>query len=459
MNQDEKYEVQRTDHIRSVPLPQRAEAPAAAADAGQSRGIDEDTGGVEGENASPKRRGTGRAGAGMGRPRWSWRSGRRGLVWIGQALRGRRRQSRPPIEPAPSVRSPATPPLQESVSEPVTDRWGVRPVVGAAGGRFHFHSEQEIMQLPRKPFLVNGVLPEGDLAVMIGAPGACKSLLSLDICLSIATGAIWSDQPVMQRPVVYVAAERFTGQGPRVRAWREGRPEAGPAAIGFVGASVNLLDPVDVAEFIQALCQLSSPPALIVIDTLARCFVGGDENSARDMGVAVRALDRIRAATGATVLVLHHTRKGSNEERGSSALRGAADVILTVKRDRSRLTLACSKMSDGPDFAPLCFDLHDGDESCYLLPAPATEPKRIPHKSDREMGCLAALAAFSTGATFTAWLAATNEAQPAADRLSNSSFGRVRDTLLERGWVAKKGETGKPGTLFYITEEGHRALP
>src|SRR5204862_79157 len=59
---------------------------------------------------------------------------------------------------------------------------------------------------------------------------------------------------------------------------------------------------------------------LIVIDTLSRVMAGGNENQPDAMGAFVRNIDRLRAATGAAVLIVHHSRK--------DASRGARRHIL-----------------------------------------------------------------------------------------------------------------------------------
>ncbi len=64
-------------------------------------------------------------------------------------------------------------------------------------------------------------------------------------------------------------------------------------------------------EVILAAKQIESdgglPLRLIVIDTLARCFGGNDENDARGMGAFIEGCDVIRLKTAATVLVVHHS--------------------------------------------------------------------------------------------------------------------------------------------------------
>jgi RecA-family ATPase len=75
---------------------------------------------------------------------------------------------------------------------------------------------------------------------------------------------------------------------------------------------------------------------LAVVDTLARCFVGGEENSARDMGRFVAAADRLRTATGAAALLLHHVSRHGGAIRGSTALPGALDTGIAVEAGTER---------------------------------------------------------------------------------------------------------------------------
>src|SRR5439155_17182506 len=112
----------------------------------------------------------------------------------------------------------------------------------------------------------------------------------------------------------------------------------------FLREAVNLLREGEVDDFLAAVAALPERPVLIIIDTLARCLVGGDENSAKDMGIAIAALDRLRAELGCSVLVVHHTGHANEErERGSSALRAAVDTLLVLRAAGSVITLKCAK--------------------------------------------------------------------------------------------------------------------
>lgn len=92
-----------------------------------------------------------------------------------------------------------------------------------------------------------------------------------------------------------------------------------------------------------------SGPVLFIFDTLARCFVGGEENSAKDMGEFVAGFDWFKEQVpGATILVIHHTgKKDKKDPRGSSALLGAVDTMFYLSKvNENGLTLENTKQKD-----------------------------------------------------------------------------------------------------------------
>lgn len=71
------------------------------------------------------------------------------------------------------------------------------------------------------------------------------------------------------------------------------------------------------------------------------------------MGRFVAALDRLREQTGAAVLGIHHAGK-TGTDRGSSSLRGAADVFAKVQRVRPRVSkFMVEDMRDGEPADPI----------------------------------------------------------------------------------------------------------
>jgi hypothetical protein len=172
------------------------------------------------------------------------------------------------------------------------------------------------------------------LNVVFGPSGAYKSFYTLDASLRIA----------QTQPVVYVAAEGVGGLFRRVAAWCEYN-ECRPGKAYFVDREVNLLNSEQVASF--GKCASEVKPAMVVFDTLARCIPGGDENSARDMGVAVQAAGVLQRGLKAAVTWIHHSNRAERGERGSGALRGASDAMIEVfPNGDGSIRVSCSKSKD-----------------------------------------------------------------------------------------------------------------
>ena len=204
-------------------------------------------------------------------------------------------------------------------------------------------------------WLVEGVFEDKSLCQIFGSPGAGKSFFAVSIASSVATGVDWFGHKVKKGSVFYIAGEGHNGMARRFAAWSK---ENG---VGFKGCGlrktkkpVSILDIQDVNGLLKHVDEISQTygdvPSLIIVDTLARSFAGGDENSNEDMGLYIRRIDEIKARYNCSVLLIHHTGHNSKERaRGSSSLFGALDCEWMVERDESGLVLfKNTKMKDAP---------------------------------------------------------------------------------------------------------------
>lgn len=213
--------------------------------------------------------------------------------------------------------------------------------------RFRLYSPADLLAWPPPAWLLENHIPQNALAVLYGPPGSGKSFVALAWAMAIATRRPWLGHATNGGGVIYVAAEGGSGLGQRVQAHLDAHEPAGPVHIRFVCDPVNLL----LSDEVTALradvdAATPEPPSLFAFDTMARMMVGGDENSARDVGLVIAATDRIRRETNAAVLLVHHTGKDGVIERGSSALRGAADVMFSLTNTDDVLRLECTKAKD-----------------------------------------------------------------------------------------------------------------
>lgn len=216
--------------------------------------------------------------------------------------------------------------------------------------------------IPEPVPLVDGILYRDSTAWMIGSPGNGKSFVAVDLAGCVATGEVWQTHPVTQGPVLYLVAEGLSGMRQRVRAWETAmkRPMTG---VHFLPVAVQASQVPAWDAFTQLAAELA--PALIIVDTQARVTVGSEENSARDMGEFVHQVDQVRQATGACVLVVHHTGR-SGTLRGSTALEGAASTIIRTAKDGETITVECGKQKDTVEFDEFCLRLVPSGGSAVL---------------------------------------------------------------------------------------------
>jgi len=318
--------------------------------------------------------------------------------------------------------------------------------------RFRLLSVSELLALPAPAWLLERYLPIGGLSVLYGAPGSGKSFVALAWALSVAAGQPWIDSQTVQGRVIYVAAEGSSGLGKRIAAYTDSRALT-PDGIQFIREPVNLGEPRDVDALVAGAA--AAQPALVVIDTLSRCMESLDENSPEDMGRVIAGVDRIRRATGAHVVLVHHAGWSTNERpRGHSSLVCAADAVFLLKNDTGVLTLEFSKPhKDAPPIEPLQLRLVPIGESCVVEPQDSLTAISELEKSDRlALEALNAIAV-GDGATKSEWLSAATERKGKTSHMGRATFYRCLKRLCDRKLVACE-TNGKQAERYSLTGKG-----
>lgn len=225
----------------------------------------------------------------------------------------------------------------------------------------------DLDSIPEPEPLIDGVLMRDSLAWVYGAPGSAKSFAALDWAGHVATGRPWHGRPVTRGTVLYLAAEGASGVPKRVRAW-EAHHGVKMRGLMLLPQAVQFLTVGEVDALARLVEEID--PVMIVVDTQARVTVGAEENSARDMGRLVAAVDQLREASGACVLTVHHSPRGGENLRGSTALEGAAHTSIRVVKDGPRVSLTCVKQKDSEPFeaVPLVLESEESSGSAVLVP-------------------------------------------------------------------------------------------
>jgi hypothetical protein len=184
------------------------------------------------------------------------------------------------------------------------------------------------------PYLVDGLIPDNDLTMFAGREGSCKTILALYTGKCVANGrSLFGNLRTAKRPVIYLDAENHPGTHQVYLRFFE---EIGPEEIRFRTLRHGVPSLNDPA--LLKIVEEKRP--LLIVDSLIR-FCGSRDRDNAEMTEIMEQLARLVTA-GATVLLIHHTRRSDEEEYANSFAIGATvafwyaivseDTGLGVKR-------------------------------------------------------------------------------------------------------------------------------
>ncbi len=211
--------------------------------------------------------------------------------------------------------------------------------------------------------VVRDVIARASAVLIFGDSNSGKTFFAIDLVVHIAAGQPWRGHRVERGLVVYIAAEGGHGIRNRLAAYRQEAPWARGATLAVLPQSVDLLNAQADTEPLIALIREAETTAgeravVIVLDTLARVMVGGNENASEDMSAFIANVDRIRSETGAAVVIVHHAGKDATKgARGHSSLRAAVDTEILVEGQEGTRTATVTKQRDLPSGQRYAFDL------------------------------------------------------------------------------------------------------
>jgi hypothetical protein len=232
----------------------------------------------------------------------------------------------------------------------------------AKADRFAFIPVGDVVNLPSPGWVIKGIIPKAELGIVYGPSGSGKSFVMLDLCMSIARGIPWRGQKVKQGKVRYIVAEGRGGFRKRIKAYgMHHGVDLDQVPMSVMETAPNFLMNEDVKAVAQAV-KASEGADVIVVDTFAKVTPGANENAGEDMGKALDNCRRISEATGALVILVHHTGKDVDRgARGWSGIRAAADFEAEVCKDEAsgKRWLQITKQKDGDDDGRWGFKLVD----------------------------------------------------------------------------------------------------
>src|SRR5215831_925646 len=265
--------------------------------------------------------------------------------------------------------------------------------------RFRFIRFRDIELDTAPPYLVHELIPRVGIVVVWGKPKSGKTFWVFDLEMHVALGWLYHGRRVEGGDVLHIACEGVRGLAARKEAWRlhhiRGKD---PDAIAEIenapfhlckDTALDLINDVDSVVADIVIQFDGRPIKIITIDTLNRSL-HGSENKDEDMARYIRAAVLLAEKFQCVVMVVHHCGYDTSHPRGHTALIGAVDADIEVKRDTD--DAICTKVNNMRDGASgeetatrsrlQVIEVTRDDNgnpitSCVILPAEPAEKSKV----------------------------------------------------------------------------------
>ncbi|WP_161978356.1 AAA family ATPase [Sphingomonas oligophenolica] len=211
-------------------------------------------------------------------------------------------------------------------------------------------------------WLVKNLFPQQGVVLIYGHSGSGKTFFVLDIALHVALGWAWAGRRVRQGLVIYLAAEGASGLRNRVAAFRRHHKITDHVPFAIIPTAIDLQAPnadvLRLAATIRSACKIAGADvAMIVIDTIAKTFGAGKENT-DDMASYVSNAGWLSGEFQCCVIPVHHRPKDaeSKEPRGHSSLKAGVDTVILIEDGQTKRA-EVTKQKDGEIGKTVLFNL------------------------------------------------------------------------------------------------------
>ena len=293
----------------------------------------------------------------------------------------------------------------------------------------------DLLQLPPKQWLLDLIFGAGDLVMLYGPPGTGKTFVAIDMIFSLCLAQQWGERFAVARPltVAYCAGEGVGGLSQRFQSAAEYYGVDTLPGFSFFTATPQLHTKASTPETIHQFvtdwqARDGGPLDLLVIDTFHSATVGAEENSATDAGIVLQSLKVAQKALGCAVMLLHHTNKNGNAERGSSALRGAMDAMIGIAEAGNKFSMNCEKLKDGAAWQSQTFALVAKAESVRVWWDEPADPAQTNGKQNQDKEALLKVMTDDPGRRFT-----SNRLSETIGLAGNKQIFKILSELVDAG--------------------------
>jgi hypothetical protein len=226
---------------------------------------------------------------------------------------------------------------------------------------YTLYTVKDLLELKDDPniWIVKNMIPKAGRVVAYGHGGQYKSAICFDLAVAVASGGLLLEQIPIETygPTLVLSTEgSLHTMRKRFLAHMRSRNAVPDSVKLYFGRKPLKLDTAADRKVLEQLIKATSP-VLIIVDPYAS-FLKGDENDTAVAKALSDELNMVVEDSGATLLIIHHSRK-DGDIRGSTALYDWADAVLKFKAKKNQqvpgiqgtrdiITVDAEKQRDGP---------------------------------------------------------------------------------------------------------------
>lgn len=214
---------------------------------------------------------------------------------------------------------------------------------------------KDLRSLPKPEWLLYDILPTKGITFFFGKPKCGKTYVSIGMACAIASNLDWLGRATKHGHVVYIAAEDIDEVAQRVLGWADYHHQEDIPNLHFFPCPLRLA--TDTPKFMTQLKKQYGDLdiVLFVVDTLAMCSMGVDENAKKEFDAVISSLESLWRTYNCCVLAIHHAGK-NGEMRGTSSIDGVAYNIVKVSEVDENVMLENVAKRRGKKFEDIYLD-------------------------------------------------------------------------------------------------------
>lgn len=227
----------------------------------------------------------------------------------------------------------------------------------------------QLATLPKPEWLIYNILPTKGINFLVSAPKVGKTYIAVSWGCTVALEPSgnrtkdtlnadilnWCGRATRHGHVIYVAAEDIDDIAQRAIGWAKYHHIKAIPHMHFFKRPLQIKD--EHERFMNALDRRykDADIKMIIIDTLAMCTSGIEENSKKEFDNVIRAVEMLWRKYNCCILIVHH--EGRNGKiRGTSSLDGVAYTLMDAEAVDDKLVLKCTLKRRGKKFDDIYLD-------------------------------------------------------------------------------------------------------